>query len=81
MAEAACRVLGSDVGIGITGVAGPDEQEGRPVGTVWVAAAGPTRVESRLLALPGDRPAIRQATCDRVLALVEDLMREEGPLR
>lgn len=68
-------------GLATTGVAGPDEQEGKPVGTVWVAAAGPTRVESRLLALSGDRPAIRQATCDRVLALVEDLMREEGPLR
>ncbi|MBF6589684.1 MAG: CinA family protein, partial [Ktedonobacterales bacterium] len=41
MAEAARARLGADVGIGITGVAGPDEQEGRPVGTVHLAVAAP----------------------------------------
>jgi nicotinamide-nucleotide amidase len=33
--------LGATWGIGVTGVAGPDEQEGKPVGTVHVAVAGP----------------------------------------
>lgn len=37
MARAARTVLGTDLGIGITGVAGPDEQEGKPVGTMHVA--------------------------------------------
>jgi nicotinamide-nucleotide amidase len=37
MARAARTALGTDLGAGITGVAGPDEQEGRPVGTMHVA--------------------------------------------
>lgn len=36
MAKAARRQLGADIGIGITGVAGPSEQEGKPVGTVYI---------------------------------------------
>ncbi len=36
MASAARRNLGADIGIGITGVAGPDEQDGKPVGTVFI---------------------------------------------
>ncbi|MCL0102236.1 competence/damage-inducible protein A [Dehalococcoidia bacterium] len=36
MARAARTQLGADVGVGITGVAGPSEQEGKPVGTVFI---------------------------------------------
>lgn len=43
MAQAARERVGADVGIGITGVAGPDEQEGKPVGTVHVALADGSR--------------------------------------
>jgi nicotinamide-nucleotide amidase len=61
MAEAARRVLGADVGLGITGVAGPDDQEGRPVGTVHFAlAVGDAPPVAHQLRLPGDRPRIRQ---------------------
>jgi nicotinamide-nucleotide amidase len=61
MAEGARRVLGADVGIAVTGVAGPDEQDGQPVGTVWFALALPdTPVESVSTRLPGDRERIRQ---------------------
>ena len=75
-------------GLATTGVAGPDEQEGRPIGTVWVAVAGPDGVETRLLTLDGDRPAIREATCDAVLWVLEGMLggevdiltREEGAL-
>ena len=80
MARGVRARLGATWGLATTGVAGPDEQEGHRVGTVWVAAAGPAGVESRLLALHGDRPAIRDATCEAVLALLEDLLREEGAL-
>ncbi|GAA2092300.1 CinA family protein [Streptomyces albiaxialis] len=41
MAGGVRRVLGADWGIATTGVAGPEPQDGRPVGTVYVAAAGP----------------------------------------
>jgi nicotinamide-nucleotide amidase len=68
-------------GLATTGVAGPDEQEGHPVGTVWIAVAGPAGSHARLLALAGDRAAIREATCAAVLVLLDDLLREEGALR
>ncbi|HEY3722464.1 MAG TPA: competence/damage-inducible protein A [Acidimicrobiia bacterium] len=61
MAGGAQRVLGADVGIAATGVAGPDEQDGQPVGTVWFALALPgLPVEAVSTRLPGDRERIRQ---------------------
>jgi nicotinamide-nucleotide amidase len=61
MAEGARRVLAADVGIAVTGVAGPAEQDGVPVGTVCfglaVPGAPPEAVSARL---PGDRERIRQ---------------------
>ena len=61
MAVGAQRVLGADVGIAATGVAGPDEQEGQPVGTVCFAIALPDREpESFSTRLPGDRERVRQ---------------------
>lgn len=61
MAVGAQRVLGADVGIAATGVAGPDEQDGQPVGTVWFALALPgLPVEAVSTRLPGDRERIRQ---------------------
>jgi nicotinamide-nucleotide amidase len=61
MAEGARRVTGSDVGLGVTGVAGPDDQEGVRPGTVFVGLALPGRpAESRELRLPGDRERVRQ---------------------
>ncbi len=49
MALGVCRLLGAAVGVATTGVAGPDPQDGRPVGTVFVAVArgGEARVVSR----------------------------------
>ncbi|MBE3558828.1 MAG: competence/damage-inducible protein A [Ktedonobacteraceae bacterium] len=44
MAHAIRQALGTDFGIGITGVAGPDTQEGKPVGTVYMAVEGPAGV-------------------------------------
>ncbi len=61
MAEGACRVTGADVGLGITGVAGPDDQEGVAPGTIFVGLALPDRpTETRELRLPGDRERVRQ---------------------
>ncbi|MFL5627655.1 MAG: competence/damage-inducible protein A [Ktedonobacteraceae bacterium] len=44
MAHAIREQLGADFGLGITGVAGPDQQEGKPVGTVHIAIEGPEGV-------------------------------------
>jgi nicotinamide-nucleotide amidase len=51
--------LGATYGVSLTGVAGPTEQEGRPVGTVHVGIAGPAGVVTRALRMPGDRPMVR----------------------
>jgi nicotinamide-nucleotide amidase len=71
MAEGARRVLGADVGISITGVAGPDELEGQPVGTVWFGVALPGRPAEAVHArLPGDRERIRQFSTISLLNLL-----------
>jgi nicotinamide-nucleotide amidase len=44
MAHAVRWRLGADYGIGITGVAGPDSEEGKPAGTVHIAIEGPEGV-------------------------------------
>jgi PncC family amidohydrolase len=69
-------------GMATTGVAGPDSQEGRPVGTVWVAVAGADVVEARLLDLAGDRLAIRHAACEAVLSVLDGILEaQQGILR
>jgi nicotinamide-nucleotide amidase len=59
MASGVRSLLGSDVGLSVTGVAGPEEQDGQPAGTVFVGIAFADRVEHVGLRLPGDRPRIR----------------------
>lgn len=61
MAEGVCRALGSDYGIGITGVAGPGGgSEAKPVGTVHLALATPQgETDHRKVRFPGDRERIR----------------------
>jgi nicotinamide-nucleotide amidase len=61
MARGVCRATGADVGLGITGVAGPDDQEGVAPGTIFVGLALPDgRTEAREMRLPGDRERVRQ---------------------
>jgi nicotinamide-nucleotide amidase len=61
MASGAAKVLGADVGLSFTGVAGPAEQDGEPPGTVFVGLALPgAAAEASKLQLPGDRERVRQ---------------------
>jgi nicotinamide-nucleotide amidase len=77
MAEGARTRMWTTVGIATTGVAGPDPADGKPVGTVYIAIAGPARTATRALALSGDRAAIRAATVEGVLDLLITGMRED----
>jgi nicotinamide-nucleotide amidase len=71
MAEGARIVTGADVGLGITGVAGPDEQEGVAPGTVFVGLVLPGRApETREIRVPGDRERVRQYAAISALDLV-----------
>lgn len=60
MARGARRVLGADVGLALTGVAGPEEQDGMPVGTLCVAVADDAGVRTTTLRLPGQRQQMRE---------------------
>jgi nicotinamide-nucleotide amidase len=60
MAVGARRVLGSDVGLSLTGVAGPTEQDGQPVGTLFVGLAIGEAVTTASLRMPGHREQMRQ---------------------
>jgi len=60
MALGAQRLLSSHVALALTGVAGPDEQDGMPVGTLCVGIAIGAEVHTRTLRLPGARDQMRQ---------------------
>jgi nicotinamide-nucleotide amidase len=62
-------------GVGVTGVAGPGEQEGKPAGTVHLAVAGPDGVRSTAVRLPGDRTRVRLLAVTAAL----DLLRRQLP--
>jgi len=57
----------ASIGIATTGVAGPDPQDGQPVGTVYIGIASDDRVDSVRLALSGSRDGIRRAVVSESL--------------
>ena len=65
--------LDATYGLGVTGVAGPDPQDGKPVGTVFVALAGPDDEVVAQRALAGDRAAIRAGA----VAVALDVLKRE----
>jgi nicotinamide-nucleotide amidase len=73
LAAGARHRCGADWGVATTGVAGPDPAEGVPVGTVYVAVAGPHAAgEVRRLALAGDRDQVRRAAVAAAVDLLDE---------
>jgi nicotinamide-nucleotide amidase len=71
----------ADWGLATTGVAGPEPQDGKPIGLVYVAAAGAGGATVRELRLPGSRADVRTASVGAALALlVEELRRSTAPI-
>jgi nicotinamide-nucleotide amidase len=70
MASGARRVLGADVGLALTGVAGPTEQDGMPVGTLCVGIAIGDAITTRTLRMPGQREQMRQMSVISALDLL-----------
>ncbi len=70
MAQGAQRVLGSHVALSLTGVAGPAEQDGMPVGTLCVGVAIGEHVHARTLRMPGQREQMRQMSVISALDLL-----------
>jgi nicotinamide-nucleotide amidase len=78
MAEGAAKVLGADIGLSVTGVAGPDEQDGMAVGTVFYGIARAGAVDAVEVRLPGDRDRVRQFSAISLMDLLRRRLREEG---
>ena len=71
MAEGARRVIGADVAVSVTGLAGPDGDEyGNPVGTVFIGYADEQTAFAREYHFDGDRAAVREQTIECALALI-----------
>jgi nicotinamide-nucleotide amidase len=78
MAEGVRDRLGATYGLAVTGVAGPDPQDGRPVGTVHIGVAGPdgpARAESPSLPVPGAGPRVRPLVRRMTVVHALDLLR------
>ena len=71
MAQGVRRALGADLGIAITGIAGPGgERPGKPVGLTWIALAAPDAEEAECYTWSGDREANKAQSAEAALALV-----------
>ncbi|WP_446724958.1 CinA family protein [Nocardiopsis sp. N85] len=76
MATGVRRLLGADFGVSVTGVAGPEPQDGKPVGTVYAAVAGPDgNATARHFRFTGDRGGIRYRTVEGALELLDSAVR------
>lgn len=69
----------ASVGLATTGVAGPDPQDGHPVGEVWIGLALGAQVHARRLRLTGDRAAIRSASVAASLDWLLESLRAATP--
>ena len=71
MAAGARRLLGVDVAVSVTGLAGPDGDGAHPVGTVFVGVAAPTGTAAAEHHFPGDRVEVRAQACAAALAALD----------
>lgn len=68
--------LNADLGLSVTGVAGPDpDDRGNPVGLIYVGLSDGTHTEVRTLHLTGSRTENRQSACRAALELVENYLK------
>mgnify|MGYP002742427987 CR=1 FL=1 len=81
MASGVAALMGADLGLATTGVAGPGPADGHPAGTVHVAVVAPWGQRHRELRLSGDRPQIRRATVMEVCELAIGFLQKDeyGP--
>ncbi|MCZ4497470.1 MAG: competence protein CinA [Marmoricola sp.] len=74
MAVGLRALLGVDWALATTGVAGPEMQDDKPVGTVYVAVAGPSGVRVHRHSFRGDRAAVRAGACLAALEALRDAL-------
>jgi len=75
-----CRdATGATYALATTGVAGPDSQEGKPVGTVFVGVAAPDGVSVLTMELVGERHQVQDRACREALSALAGKIRGEQP--
>ena len=75
MAEGVRRVMGADCAVATSGIAGPGGAvPGKPVGTVWIAAATPGDVKAECCHFRGDRQSVIDRASARALAMLADML-------
>ena len=78
MAEGVRQRLASDYSIATSGIAGPGGgTDDKPVGTVWIAVAGPSRTETRLKHFGDDRLCTMERTCNEAFSMLIGMMKGE----
>jgi PncC family amidohydrolase len=71
MASGCKNRLDTDIGISITGIAGPGGgSEEKPVGTVWIGIATKSSVKAKRFLFPGDRDSVREQSCYEAIKLL-----------
>jgi nicotinamide-nucleotide amidase len=78
MARGACGLLQADVAVAVTGVGGPDPQDGQAPGTVWMATWPAQLGDAVLLRLDGSPESICQQVCAQAVRLVRDRLDPAG---
>jgi nicotinamide-nucleotide amidase len=71
MAEGVAALLGSDLAVAVTGVGGPDDQDGEPPGTVWFGIFDRGTVTTELQRWDGEPPDVLDQTTVHALTLLE----------
>jgi nicotinamide-nucleotide amidase len=74
MAVGAAARLGADIGLSTTGVAGPEPQDGKAVGTVFIACVWGNQRSVEELSLSGTRNEIRSLTVHAALRLLASMV-------
>ncbi len=69
MAENVRKIMGTDIGLSVTGVAGPNSSEGKPIGLVYTAVSGEAYSAVAENYFSGDRESIRKQAVDTVLQM------------
>jgi nicotinamide-nucleotide amidase len=77
LAESVRERVNTTIGVGVTGIAGPDGGSAeKPVGTVHIAVAGPQGAQHERFLFPGNRERIRWQACQAALNMVRRMLVE-----
>jgi PncC family amidohydrolase len=75
MAEGVRKCFGTDIGLAVTGIAGPGgATKDKPVGLMWLALAAEGGTQAKSIRFPGDRLQNKAAAAEQVLVLLEEYL-------